>query len=135
MLIISQWLVKHPSVQQRIRDGWKLSEVFCLRYTPQIGIRKRVPGKQERQIQASSRVQKVHVLSRGMPNAPTWLTEWQTKKGTEETLMAIAKARGKAVHTCTNSHTDSLLEVDWADAWWNNNQGCQVIKQGRRAGR
>ena len=69
-----------------------------------------------------------------MPNIPTWLTGWQTKKGTEETLMTIAKAQWKDIHTLTNSHTDSLLEVDWTDAWWNDNQGCQVIKQVRRAG-
>ena len=48
--------------------------------------------------------------------------------------MMIAKAQGKDIHACTNSHTDSLLEVDWSDTWWNDNQGCQVIKQGRRAG-
>ena len=69
-----------------------------------------------------------------MPNIPTWLTGWQTKKGTEETLMTIAKAQCRDIHIFTNSHTDSLLEVDWTDAWWNDNQGCQVIKQGRRAG-
>ena len=45
--------------------------------------------------------------------------------------MMIAKAQGKDIHACTNSHTDSLLEVDWSDTWWNDNQGCQVIKQGR----
>ena len=39
MIIISQWLVKHPSVRQRIKNSWQLSEEFCLRYTPQIGIR------------------------------------------------------------------------------------------------
>ena len=33
MIIISQWLVKHPSVQRRIRNGWQLSEEFCLKYT------------------------------------------------------------------------------------------------------
>ena len=46
----------------------------------------------------------------------------------------IAKAQCKDIHECTNSYTDSLLEVDWADAWWNDNQGPQVFKQGRRAG-
>ena len=134
MIIISQWLVKHPSVRQRLRNGWQLSEEFCLRYTPQIGIRTRVLGKQGRQIRARSRVQRVHVLSRGMPNVPTWLTGWQTKKGTEETLMTIAKGQCKDTQTFTSSHMNSLLELDWTDAWWNDHQGCQVIKQGRRAG-
>ena len=48
--------------------------------------------------------------------------------------MTVAKAQCKDIHACTNSHTDSLLEVDWSDAWWNDNQGCQAIKQGRRTG-
>ena len=46
----------------------------------------------------------------------------------------MAKAQLKDIHACTNSYTDSLVEVDWADAWWNEDQGSQVIRQGRRAG-
>ena len=69
-----------------------------------------------------------------MPNTPRWLTGWQTKKGTEETLVAMAKTQCKDIHACTNSYTNALLELDWSDAWWTDNQGCQVIKQGRRAG-
>ena len=45
MIIMSQWLVKHPSVRQRVKNGWQLSEEFSLRYTPQIGIRTQVIGK------------------------------------------------------------------------------------------
>ena len=47
MIVILQWLVKHPSVRQKLtgRNGWQLSEEFCLGYTPQIGIRTRVPRK------------------------------------------------------------------------------------------
>ena len=56
------------------------------------------------------------------------------KKGTEETLIGMAKQQGKGSHSTTNSYTDSLLEVDWDDAWWNDSQGSQVVKQGRRAG-
>ena len=56
------------------------------------------------------------------------------KKGTEETLIELAKQQGKGSYGTTNSYTDSLLEVDWADAWWNDSQGSQVVKQGRRAG-
>ena len=46
----------------------------------------------------------------------------------------MAKHQGKGIYDTTNSYTDSLLEVDWADAWWNDSQGSQVVKQGRRAG-
>ena len=63
MMIISQELAKHPSVKHRVQNGWQLSEAFCLRYTPQIGIRTRVPGKQGQQIQARRKMRKVQVLS------------------------------------------------------------------------
>ena len=48
--------------------------------------------------------------------------------------MMMAKTQCKDIHECTNSYTDSLLEINWAGAWWNDNQGSQVVKQGRRAG-
>ena len=48
--------------------------------------------------------------------------------------MEMAKHQGKGIHSTTNSYIDSLLEVDWADTWWNDSQGSQAIKQGRRAG-
>ena len=56
------------------------------------------------------------------------------KKGTEETLIGMAKQQGRGSYGITSSYTDSLLEVDWDDAWWNDSQGSQVVKQGRRAG-
>ena len=50
------------------------------------------------------------------------------KKGTEETLIGMAKQQGKGSHSTTNSYTDSLLEVNWDDAWWNDSQGSQVVQ-------
>ena len=49
-------------------------------------------------------------------------------------MLGVAKHQGKGIHSTTNSYIDSLLEVDWADTWWNDSQGSQVTKQGRRAG-
>lgn len=46
----------------------------------------------------------------------------------------IAKHQGANIYECTNSYTDSLLALDWSDAWWHDEQGSPVIKQGRRAG-
>ena len=82
-------------------------------------------------MQARRKIRKVQVLSRGMPKAPEWLTGWQIKKGTEEMLIGMAKHQGKGIYSTTNSYTDSLLEVDWDDVWWHDNQGSQVVKQGR----
>ena len=45
--------------------------------------------------------------------------------------MGMAKHQGKGIYDTTNSYTDSLLEVDWTDAWWDDSQGSQVVKQGR----
>ena len=56
------------------------------------------------------------------------------KKGTEETLIGMAKQQGRGSYGSTNTYTDSLLELDWDDAWWKDGQGSQVVQQGRRAG-
>ena len=64
MMIISQELAKHPSVKHRVQNGWQLSEAFCLRYTPQIGICTRVPGKQGQQIRQTKDAKSTSALPR-----------------------------------------------------------------------